>query len=981
MKPFTENSPAWQAARAKLQGARGRTYWRSLEELAETENFQTLLRREFPESMWQTGDGLGRREFLKLMGASLALAGITTSCTRQPLQEIVPYIRQPEELTPGRPLFYATAMPFRGFAQGLVVTSWEGHPTKIEGNELHPISLGATNAWMQAALLDLYDPDRAQAVTRAGEVSSWPQFLSALGEVLETQKARRGSGLRILAEPDASPTRQAQKEALLARFPEARWHEDEAISRANAREGARLALGRELETHYAFDKARVVVALDADFLMTHPASLRYVRQFTDGRRVAAGVKEMNRLYVAEPTLSVTGGMAEHHAAVKGSEVEELARALARQLEGKDAEAGHAQMAWVAAAAGDLQANRGASLVLAGDDQAPLVHALAHAMNETLGNLGQTVWLTEPLVKPSESLASLAGDLAAGKVEALIILGGNPVFTAPADWDLGKLLGKVEFSAHLSGQANETAELCSWHIPEAHFLEAWSDGRAFDGTVSIQQPLVNPLYNGISAHELLAAMLRTTGGTSYDIVRGHWAGDEASWRKAVHDGVVEGTEAPSVAVTVNRTALERGAPGPARPGLEVVFKPDPTLWDGRYANNGWLQELSKPITKVTWENPALISPALAAERKLENGDVVEVSVNGRTLRLPVWIAPGQADDCVTLYLGNGRHRVGHVGSGIGANAYALRDSRNFYFGAGEMRKTGEKKLVASTQLFHNIESEERQILREGAWAEFQKNPGLTRASVEEPPQEETLYNVGEFNYAGPRWAMSIDLTTCVGCNACVAACQAENNIPVVGKEQVAKGRSMQWIRIDSYFRGPPANPAVAHMPVPCMHCEDAPCELVCPVAATVHDHEGLNLQVYNRCVGTRFCSNNCPYKVRRFNFLFYAKPEYETPSLKAMLNPEVTVRWRGVMEKCTYCIQRISSARIAAQKEDRRIRDGEVTPACAQACPARAIVFGDISDPNSRISQRRRHPLNYGMLAQLNTRPRTTYLAKLSNPHA
>jgi molybdopterin-containing oxidoreductase family iron-sulfur binding subunit len=786
--------------------------------------------------------------------------------------------------------------------------------------------------------------------------------------------------LRILTESIASPTLIAQLQSLLAQYPEARWHIYDAVNRENGRRGAQLAFGKEVEAQYAFDKAQVVVSLDSDFLSTHPAHLRHIRQFADGRRVSGGAAVMNRLYVAEPTPTITGSMAEHRLPVRAGEIQSLAEALAGLLGIPGFPPENKYHAWLLAAAADLQNNRGAGILLAGEDQPPMVHALAHAINEALGNLGQTVSFIEMPLNRAESAQQLASDLAAGKVEALLILGGNPAFTAPANWQLAREIAQAPFSAHLSADANETTATCQWHIPETHFLESWSDARAIDGTISIVQPLINPLYNGISPHEFVAALQGEEGATAYDTVRSHWRDSEESWRKAVHDGVVAGTQARPVPVAVNLAALAK-SPAVATPkGLELVFKPDPTLWDGRFANNGWLQELPKPFSKVTWENPALISPALAARNHLANGDVIELSARGRSLRVSIWITPGQADDCVTVHLGNGRTRVGNVGRGIGVNVYALRGQENFYFGDGaEIHRTGETKLIASTQLFHNVDSAERQVVREGTLADYLRDSSFVRKSVEEPPVAETLYNVGEFDYDGPHWAMSIDLTTCVGCSACVVACQAENNIPIVGREQVAKGRVMQWIRIDDYFRGEAENPAITHMPVPCMHCENAPCELVCPVGATLHDHEGLNLQVYNRCVGTRFCSNNCPYKVRRFNFLFYAAPEYHTPSLKAMLNPEVTVRWRGVMEKCTYCIQRISAARIDSQKEDRRIRDGEVTPACAQACPARAIVFGDMSDKKSRISKLRAQPLNYGMLAELNTRPRTTYLAKLTNP--
>ncbi|HZM04513.1 MAG TPA: TAT-variant-translocated molybdopterin oxidoreductase [Candidatus Saccharimonadales bacterium] len=982
--------------REKLKNLRGQKYWRSLEEVGETKEFKDFLHREFSQNASEFRDELGRREFLKLMGASLALAGVT-ACTRQPLQKIVPYINQPEEVVLGTPLYYATAMPHNGFAQGILVTSWEGHPTKIEGNDQHPVSLGATNVFMQASLLDLYDPDRAQAVTHGMEVSSWGRFLSVLNDAMQKQKAKRGAGLRILSETPSSPTLISQLRAVLKELPEARWHRYQPINRDNVYEGAQLAMGQPVETHYAFEQAEIILALDSDFLFSHPASLQYARKFADGRRLSGGSRKMNRLYAIESAPTITGAMAEHRLAVPPREVQTLALAIAGALgiSTGSAQPKSAHGSWVSAVAADLRQHAGASIVIAGESQPPSIHALAHAMNEALGNFGKTISFTAPVeFEPRnqlESLRQLTHEMSTGAVDFLLILGGNPVFAAPADFEFAKNSQRVPLTAHLSSEINETSAACHWHIPETHFLETWSDARAYDGTVSICQPLIEPLYNGISSHEMVAALTQQPVPSAYDIVREYWRKQnswpehERSWRTAIHDGWVAGTQLPKINVQMNREEivreLQKAKPSSSANQLTVNFRADPTLWDGRFANNGWLQELAKPFTKVAWDNPAQVSPALAEQYHLQNGDVVELRGSGKVLRIPVWITPGHADGCATLYLGNGRAQVGRVGTDVGFNTYALRTSEGFWTGEGvALHKTTQTVPLVSTQLFHNVESPERQVLREGTLAEYKNDSQFVQKTVEVPPAEETLFNPGEHAYAGYKWAMAIDLTTCIGCNACILACQSENNIPIVGKTQVGLGRSMQWIRIDSYFKGHLENPSVAHMPVPCMHCENAPCELVCPVGATLHDHEGLNVQVYNRCVGTRFCSNNCPYKVRRFNFLFYAEKDYHTPSLKAMLNPEVTVRWRGVMEKCTYCTQRISAARIASEKENRRIRDGEITPACAQACPARAIVFGDISDANSQVSQQRRQPLNFSMLGELNTRPRTTYLAKLTNPN-
>lgn len=1007
MKPATTSYPQIDLAaiRARLAGVQGQQYWRSLEEVAQTTEFQDFLHREFPANASEWMDDVSRRNFLKLMGASLALAGLT-SCTRQPIQEIVPYVKQPEELVLGKPLFFATAMQHDGFATGLLIESHEGHPTKIEGNPGHPASLGATSVFDQASILDLYDPDRSQSVLNAGNTSTWGAFLSAINSALEHQQAKHGAGVRILTETVTSPTLAAQIQAVLKKFPSAKWHQFQPILRDNVHEGAQMAFGEIVETHHHFEKARVVLSLDSDFLFSHPQRLRYARKFTDGRRLSAGMKEMNRLYVVESTPSITGSMADHRLSANAGEIENIARGLARQIsaapEPGAKSSGDARAAWITAVIGDLQKNRGTGIVIAGERQPPSVHALAHVMNHALGNVGETVTYgasaeAQP-VNQLQSLRQLVQDMAAGQVDILVILGGNPVFTAPADLQFAEQLAKVKMCVHLSREQDETAAYSHWFIPQTHFLETWSDSRAFDGTISIMQPLIQPLYDNRSAHEVLEAMIQQPVRGSYEIVREHWRQQklwpdfEKSWRRALHDGIISGTQSPPKMVQLKTRTNEAPAASTGRSSasssLEITFHPDPSIWDGRFANNGWLQELAQPISKLTWDNAALISPALAQRDKLANGDVVELRFRGRALRAPVWILPGQAENSIALRVGNGRARVGRVGTGAGFNAYKLRASDAMWFGSGlEITKTGDHYLLVTTQKNHVVQGNDnlqnRDILFTGTLEQFQTDPHfvdkeIKQVDAENPPRTDTLYNPNEHDYDGNRWGMAIDLTTCIGCNACVMACQSENNIPVVGKAQVNKGRDMLWIRIDSYFSGGPDNPAINHMPVLCMHCQNAPCELVCPVAATVHDHEGLNLMVYNRCVGTRYCSNNCPYKVRRFNFLQYA--DYHTPSLKPMRNPNVTVRWRGVMEKCTYCIQRISAIRITAKEQNRRIRDGEIMTACQQACPAEAIVFGDISDPNSKVSKIKAHPLDYNMLGDLNTRPRTTYIAKVRNPN-
>ncbi|HWF19657.1 MAG TPA: 4Fe-4S dicluster domain-containing protein, partial [Verrucomicrobiae bacterium] len=776
-----------------------------------------------------------------------------------------------------------------------------------------------------------------------------------------------------------------------------------------AREGARIAFGEVAEAHCHFEKAKVVVALDSNFLLEHPQRLRYAREFTNGRRLAAGAKEMNRLYVAESTPTITGATADHRLPVSSSDIAKIASDLLHQLEGNGNATAKSpadvRPRWIAAVAAELQKNRGAGIVIAGEQQPPLVHAIVHRLNDILGNAGQTVTCTSSAeaqpVNQLSSLRELARDMAAGRVELLVMLGGNPVFTAPADFAFATQLARVKTCVHVSLEEDETSAHCHWHIPRTHFLEEWSDTRSFDGTVSIAQPLIAPLYENRSALEVMAVLNEQLQQQaipgSYEIVREYWQQQklgpdfEKAWRKAVHDGLMANTASRPKQVRLNTQEIDSQIArlnNSAAETLEISFHPDPSIWDGRFANNGWLQELAKPISKLTWDNAALISPALAQKRQLSTGDVVELRFKGRKVRAPVWIMPGQAENSVALHLGQGRTRTGRVGNGVGFDAYQLRVSDALWFGSGlEIAKTGERHQLVTTQLQHVIEGrdnlQDRGILFTGTLAQFRDDPKfldkeIKQADAETPPRDETLYDPKEHDYAGYRWGMAIDLTTCIGCNACIMACQSENNIPVVGKDQVQKGRDMLWIRVDSYYSGGMDNPEINQMPVPCMHCENAPCELVCPVAATLHDHEGLNLMVYNRCVGTRYCSNNCPYKVRRFNFLQYA--DYHTPSLKPMRNPNVTVRWRGVMEKCTYCIQRISAARITADEQNRRIRDGEVVTACAQACPADAIVFGDLSDPNSKVSRIKAEPLNYNMLGELNTRPRTTYIAKVRNPN-
>jgi len=937
--------------------------------------------------------GLDRRELFGYLGASLALAGVT-ACTRQPAEKIVPYVRQPEEIVPGQPLFYATAMTVGGFATGLLAESHMGRPTKVEGNPLHPASLGGTDAFAQASVLSLYDPDRSQTLLHLGEIRPWPSFLGEMRLVLAEERASRGAGLRILTETVSSPTLARQLEELLAALPAARWHQWEPASRDNARAGARISFGSPVNAIHRFEGADVILSLDADFLVCGPAHLRHAREFAARRRAGASGGAMNRLYVVESAMTATGARADHRRALPASQIEAFARSVAAALgaagAGDSRGGAFASDPFARAVANDLRAHAGRSAVLAGDHQPPAVHAIAHVLNFVLGNAGRTVVYTDPVeANPEdqlESLRALVADMRAGKVRTLLVIGGNPLFTAPADLEFASALSKVARRVHLSLENDETSAECQWHVPETHFLEAWSDTRAFDGTASIVQPLIAPLYGGKSAHELLAALSDQPERSGYELVRDTWrarmAGEfETEWRRALHDGVIEGSTFPAKVVTgagipapVSKFSAAGREATAAAESLELTFRSDPTIHDGRFANNGWLQELPKPLTKLTWDNVAAVSPATAARLGVGNEDVVVLAFRGRRVRAPVWVQPGHPDDSVGVTFGYGRKRAGRLGSGAGFDAYSIRPAEALWQGIGvEVGKTADRHPLACTQLHHSMEG--RNLARSASVEDFRRDSHVVQEMGEAPSASLSLYPpVPSDTYA---WGMAIDLGSCVGCNACVVACQAENNIPVVGKDQVVRGREMQWLRIDHYAKGSADDAQHVFQPVACVHCEAAPCELVCPTAATVHSAEGLNDMVYNRCVGTRYCANNCPYKVRRFNFYHYTT-QFRAPSMRMLTNPDVTVRWRGVMEKCTYCVQRINHGKIQAGLQDRRVRDGEIVTACQQACPAEAIVFGDLADPGSRVSRMKGSPLAYGLLAELGTRPRTSYLAGLRN---
>ncbi len=1008
------------AVRAKLQSKSGKQYWRTIEELAGDPHFEDLLHREFPRQASEWDEAVDRRDFLKLMAASLAFAGLS-GCKANEQTHIVPYVKQPDGMVLGKPLFFATAMPFGADAIGLLVESHEGRPTKIEGNPDHPASLGGTDVFTQASILNLYDPDRAQTVTFAGEIRTWSAFLDAAQVVAAESKAANGAGFRILTGTVVSPSLAEQLQYLLKLYPQAKWHQWEPAGSDGAREGAKLAFGRYLNAVYRLEKADVILCLDSDFLASGPGHIRYMKEFYRRRKLneSAGAdhagSELNRLYVVEPTPSVTGSSADHRLPLSFLDVQQFARALAAKLGlGGSGTLSAAAGKWLDVVASDLQKNQRRSLVVAGEQQPAEVHALVHAINAALGNVGNAVYYTEAVeanpVNNLESLRELCADMDAGKVNTLLILSSNPVYDAPHDFDFTSKLRKVAHTMHLSSHFDETSDYCQWHVAESHYLETWGDARCFDGTVSIIQPLIAPLYHTHSAYEVLAAFTDKPGLSAYDAVRNRLkaanpGGDfEKLWRKSLNDGVVANTAYPPLNLTAKFNAASLPPIPPPNPGeLEFLFRPDPTIHDGRFANNGWLQELPKPVSKLVWDNAAMFGPYTSwnlgvthsvVARGGEHGQiaatVIDIALSNSKVTAAGWIVPGQAEGVIVLPLGYGRKKSGYTGTNKGFNAYAVRTSDALWratAGAGSVKKTGEEYSLGCTQYHFNMEG--RKILSAGTLEEYKKNPGFAHEGDETPPKTLSLYP--EVKYPGNAWGMAIDLNSCNGCNACVVACVAENNIPVVGKDQVLRGREMHWIRIDRYYKATTstedprtnehdalANPEVFFQPVICMQCENAPCEQVCPVAATVHSAEGLNDMVYNRCIGTRYCSNNCPYKVRRFNFLRFQ--DWETPQFKLMRNPEVTVRSRGVMEKCTYCVQRINNARVEAEKQNRPIRDGEIVTACQASCPAEAIVFGNINDPNSHVAKLKAQQRNYNVLGELNTRPRTTYLAAVRNPN-
>ena len=1025
--------------RARLDGKTGRRFWKNLDELAETPEFQELMQEEFPRqaagvSEWV--DPVSRRGFMKVMGASIALAGLA-GCTKQPNETIYPYIRQPEDLVLGKPMFFATAHPFPTGAIPVLVKSDAFRPIKLEGNPEHPMAKGRLDAITQATLLDLYDPDRSQHCLRNGQNSEWGYFRDEFSGAL--RKSGNGEGVYFLSETITSPTLAATWKQVQAAYPQAKMVQWEPVNQDSSRAASKAAFGEYVDAQYRLENADVILSLDADFLggIAHPGFLPLAAAYAERHRYERD-KPMNRMYVIETMPTVTGYKAEHRLSLKPSELEAMAIGLSGgSARGKLTPE---QDQFFKSLIKDLEASHGKVVVIPGEQASPAVHAAAYALNQTYGAVGSTVIYTQTVnPMPSEQTAdlkALVAEMNAGRVQWLVMLGVNPIYSAPADLNFADAFNKVPNTVHLGTHVDETGSISNWHINKAHYLESWSDARSYDGMLTIIQPMIDPMYGGRSAHNVLQTLLPNPDASAFEAVQANARtlikGDMAQgWIKALHDGWIEGTAFAPRAGAAAKVSVpaSAAASGGSADDFEVVFRPDTSLYDGRFANVGWLQELPKQVTNMSWDNAALMSLATTERLKLDESDIVTIEVAGHKLIAPVLMVPGHPDGTVTLHLGLGRQAsAGRVAAGVGFNAYGIRTTgASLYATGAKITKTPGTWDLCVTKV-HNIEHRgrfaqhdlekplsdkegtyslagheamERSIIRYATVAEAKAHPDFASEGAGsttlvnkvgympqgESPKAEDNLSGGEWKYnhidvsskkLQNAWGMSIDLNSCIGCNACVVACYAENNIAVVGREQVKVGRIMQWIRIDTYFEGDLHAPKAHFQPMACQHCEQAGCELVCPVGATVHTPEGLNTMVYNRCVGTRYCSNNCPYKVRRFNFLLYS--DYDTESLKFMRNPDVTVRSRGVMEKCTYCVQRIEAAKITADTENRAVRDGEIITACQQSCPTDAIVFGNINDPESRVGKRKGEEREYQVLADLNYRPRTTYTAGVINPN-
>ena len=945
--------------------------WRNLEQAAADPVFLARAAEEFPGLADALAEPLERRRILKLMAAALVMAGLG-GCNAKFGENLIPGVKIPPNIIPGLPNFYATAHVLDGIATGTLVKHLMGRPINVQGNLKHPASLGAIGSFAQAQLLEFYDPDRATQINLRGAPADREGLRTALAVERARLAAQRGRGLRILTGTVTSPTLAAQLDAMRDHYPEAQWTQWEPINRDAVRAGAMLAYGKPVDVIARLDQVDVLLAVESDLLSTAPGHLRYARDFAS-RRNPSRTATMSRIYAIESTPTLVGSAADHRFIASPAQLRQWLGAIANGI--LENAPSPSTPDWVSAIIADLKGARGRALIHVGAEQAAQIHAWTHAMNEALAGRGTTFELIEPVVhEPIDQPAafrSLIAAMRAGEVSHLLIIDSNPVFTSAAGLGFAEALEQVPFSLALAGHEDETARSTTWFVPKAHDWESWSDARAYEGTVTILQPQALPLYGGTSAHELLALYLDFTPRSAEDTVRTTWAarfggGFANGWHEALADGIVTGTASAKSDVRLRADAA-RGASATVASdrALTILFRSDPSLFDGRYANNPWLQELPRPLTKLVWDNPLLIAPALARQMELNNGDCVRVSVGRASTVAPVWIMPGQAPSCITAWLGSGRRAAGSIGNDAGFDYYPLTAAE----GPVTLRKVPAHVELASTVHHNLLMDTPPEILRHGTLAEFAADPHFAAAGR---PQAHLYRSTPP----GPAaWGMSVDLNACIGCNACVIACQAENNIAVVGKAQVLKQREMHWLRIDRYFEGEPEAPESYFQPVLCMHCEEAPCENVCPVGATLHDAEGLNVMVYNRCVGTRFCSNNCPYKVRRFNFYGYSKEQHRPAQ---SWNPDVTVRARGVMEKCSYCVQRIAEARIIADRESKPV--GEVKTACQAACPAQAFTFGNLADTDSEVSKRKRSPLNFAMLEAQGTRPRTTYEALVRNPN-
>ena len=1056
----------------------GVVYWRSLEQLSDTPEFKDWAAREFPAGASDLQDESTRRDFIKLMAAPFALAGLGlfgTGC-RRPVEKIIPFTQQPEGYLHGVAQYYATSMPTRAGAVPLLVKSHDGRPVKVEGNKEHPDSNGGTDVFAQASLLNLYDADRARHFRAEGKTISRDEALAKLTALSAAASANGGEGLAFLLERSNSPTRARVQQLVSDKFPKARWFIYEPVDFDIHRAAAKAAYGQDVRPYPQLDKAEVILSLDCDFIGGEEDAQRLIRTFTKGRRIAKPGDKMNRLYVAEALMTQTGANADHRLRLSSQGVASLAAVVLAKVRGQEATwpAGFSDTdkKWAEECAKDLLQHKGTSLVLAGHRQPLAVHLFAHALNAALGNNGKTIQFQPAPAPVEDNLGTLASALKAGQVSTLVILGGNPAYNAPADLDWSAAQKKAKTVVRLGYYEDETfAAGASLHLPAAHYLETWGDARTSDGTLVPVQPLIAPLFDGLTDAEVLARLAGLAASTPHALTRetfkalSNGGNTEEKWKKFLHDGFLAGSAAKPVAVTLDESVVPpapSAAKAPGADSLEIIFARDYSLDDGRFSNNGWLQELPDPITKITWDNAVLVSRKTAAALGVQNNDVVEIKLGARSVKGPIWIQPGQAEFTVALALGYGREKGGRIanfkptdsplrpskpdGSSsrgadflkqdtVGFNAYKLRTTAGVHVAVGAtISKTGFISPFACTQDHWSMEG--RPIVREANLKQFEKKPDFAKnmdldapAHAKHIPMDpKTGQPLGIYKHPYDthptlksdvhQWGMSIDLNMCVGCSACVIACQSENNIPIVGKDQVARGREMHWMRIDRYFTGLPNlkrnptgtdvdqakaewidEPQVVNQPMLCQHCESAPCESVCPVNATAHDEEGLNLMTYNRCIGTRYCSNNCAWKVRRFNFFDYNKRPIENlyagpfakkasdewELLKLARNPDVSVRMRGVMEKCTFCIQRIEQAKIAQKVKvgasgDVAVRDGAVQTACQQACPAEAVVFGNVLDPNSRVSQLKKQARDYTVLGFLDTRPRITYLAKVRNPN-